>query len=45
MASMLVCYIAIKLSLLYPDETFIEYVPRILGKWLGKTIDSAYLIT
>ncbi len=31
-------FIATKLSLLYPDLTFIEYSQRILGKWLGKII-------
>ncbi|MEK8132131.1 endospore germination permease [Paenibacillus filicis] len=43
-ASMVVAYIAIKLSLLYPEETFVEYVPKIIGKWLGKTMIFAYLL-
>ncbi|BFT72826.1 endospore germination permease [Paenibacillus sp. P36] len=43
-ASLIITYIAIKLSLLYPDQTFIEYVPRIIGKWLGKAIVFAYLL-
>jgi spore germination protein KB len=43
-ASLLVTYIAIKLSLLYPEETFVEYVPKIIGKWLGRTIILAYLL-
>ncbi|MZQ81334.1 endospore germination permease [Paenibacillus sp. 5J-6] len=43
-ASVLVTLIAVKLSLLYPEETFVTYVPRIVGKWLGKTIVFAYLL-
>lgn len=43
-ASLVITYIAIKLSLLYPEQTFIEYVPKIIGKWLGKTIVFIYLL-
>ncbi|NOU75718.1 GerAB/ArcD/ProY family transporter [Paenibacillus sp. LMG 31458] len=43
--SVLATYIAAKLSLLYPEDTFVEYVPKIIGKWLGNTIIFAYLLT
>ncbi|WP_219838398.1 GerAB/ArcD/ProY family transporter [Paenibacillus sp. R14(2021)] len=38
-----VTYIAAKLSLLYPEKTLIEYVPLIVGKWLGTLITFSYL--
>ncbi|WP_160719439.1 GerAB/ArcD/ProY family transporter [Bacillus sp. USDA818B3_A] len=37
-------FIAGKLSLLYPDQTFIEYSQTILGKWLGRIIVIPYFI-
>ncbi|NBD24759.1 GerAB/ArcD/ProY family transporter [Paenibacillus glycinis] len=43
-AALLVTFVAIKLSLLYPEDTFVEYVPKIIGDWLGKTIVFAYLL-
>ncbi|GIO61853.1 MULTISPECIES: GerAB/ArcD/ProY family transporter [Paenibacillus] len=42
--SVLMTFIAAKLSLLYPNDTFIEYVPKIVGKWLGNLIVIAYLL-
>ncbi|MFC4807849.1 GerAB/ArcD/ProY family transporter [Paenibacillus sp. GCM10023250] len=43
-AAVLATYIAAKLSLLHPNDTFVEYVPKIIGTWLGKTIVFAYLL-
>ncbi|RAP77435.1 GerAB/ArcD/ProY family transporter [Paenibacillus montanisoli] len=40
--SLLVIFIAVKLSLLYPEKTFIQYSQLILGKWLGKIIIFIY---
>ncbi|MED4226952.1 endospore germination permease [Neobacillus cucumis] len=37
-------FIAGKLSLLYPNQTFIEYCQTILGKWLGRIIVIPYFI-
>ncbi|MBM7566389.1 GerAB/ArcD/ProY family transporter [Paenibacillus sacheonensis] len=42
--SLLATYIAAKLSLLYPEDTFVEYVPKIIGQWLGKTLVFVYLL-
>ncbi|MBP3964070.1 GerAB/ArcD/ProY family transporter [Paenibacillus lignilyticus] len=44
LASLLVTYIGVKLSLLYPEDTFVEFVPKIIGKWLGKTLIFVYLL-
>ncbi|MCP3773797.1 spore germination protein [Paenibacillus sp. MZ04-78.2] len=33
-----IVFLAVKLSLLYPDQTFVQYSQQILGKWLGKII-------
>ncbi len=41
-ASILITYIIVKVSLLYPNQTFIEYSQTILGKWLGKIIVIPY---
>ncbi|CAN7523839.1 endospore germination permease [Paenibacillus sp. LjRoot153] len=37
-------FVAVKLSLLYPEQTFIQYTQTILGKWLGKIILLSYLL-
>lgn len=37
-------FVAVKLSLLYPDQTFIQYTQTILGKWLGKIILVPYFL-
>ncbi|NOU68984.1 GerAB/ArcD/ProY family transporter [Paenibacillus sp. LMG 31461] len=37
-------FIAVKLSLLYPEQTFIQYTQTILGKWLGKIILLPYFV-
>lgn len=42
--ALLVTYVATKVSLLYPNQTFIEYSQTILGKWLGKVIVIPYFI-
>jgi spore germination protein KB len=42
--AMLITYIATKISLLYPNQTLIEFVPYIVGKWLGKLISLSYLL-
>lgn len=39
-----ITFIAGKLSLLYPNQTFIEYCQTILGKWLGRLIIIPYFI-
>lgn len=43
-AGVAITFVAGKLSLLYPDQTFIEYCQTILGKWLGKIIVIPYFI-
>ncbi|MEH7418449.1 endospore germination permease [Neobacillus drentensis] len=43
-ASIGLIFIAGKLSLLYPNQTFIEYSQTILGKWLGRIIVIPYFI-
>ncbi|SFI40460.1 spore germination protein KB [Paenibacillus sp. UNC496MF] len=43
-AALLATFVAAKLSLLYPNDTFVEYVPKIIGRWLGKAIVFAYLL-
>src|SRR5690349_4249085 len=40
----LLALIATKLSLIHPNQTFIEYSQTILGKWLGKIILVPFLI-
>ncbi|NQX58168.1 GerAB/ArcD/ProY family transporter [Paenibacillus qinlingensis] len=46
--AMLIClfttFVAVKLSLLYPEQTFIQYTQTILGKWLGKIILLLYFV-
>jgi spore germination protein KB len=37
-------FVAVKLSLLYPEQTFIQYSQSILGKWLGKIILVPYFL-
>ncbi|MBD2867242.1 GerAB/ArcD/ProY family transporter [Paenibacillus arenilitoris] len=37
-------FVAVKLSLLYPEQTFIEYSQTILGKWLGKILLIPYFL-
>ncbi|GMK44332.1 germination protein GerKB [Paenibacillus glycanilyticus] len=44
LAAIAVTFIAVKLSLLFPEDTFVEFVPKIIGKWLGKTVVFAYLL-
>jgi spore germination protein KB len=39
-----ITFVAGKLSLLYPNQTFIEYSQTILGKWLGRIIVIPYMI-
>lgn len=39
-----VVFLAAKISLLYPDQTFIQYSQTILGKWLGKIIILPYFV-
>lgn len=41
---LLLVYVATKLSLLYPNQTLIEYSKTILGKWLGNIVVITYLI-
>ncbi|ULL14599.1 hypothetical protein DVH26_09135 [Paenibacillus sp. H1-7] len=36
--------VAVKLSLLYPEQTFIQYSQSILGKWLGTIILVPYFL-
>jgi spore germination protein KB len=44
LSGVVITFIAGKLSLLYPNQTFIEYCQTILGKWLGKLIVIPYFI-
>ncbi|MNO57199.1 Spore germination protein YndE [compost metagenome] len=39
-----VAFLAVKLSLLHPDQSFIQYSQTILGKWLGKIIVIPYFM-
>jgi spore germination protein KB len=43
-AGMGITFVAGKLSLLYPNQTFIQYSQTILGKWLGRMIVVPYFI-
>ncbi|QQE79695.1 GerAB/ArcD/ProY family transporter [Alicyclobacillus sp. SO9] len=36
--SMTAAWIEIRLSLYYPDKTFVEYVNDIVGSWIGKAL-------
>lgn len=36
--AVMIGHVGIKLSLLYPDQTFVEYTQSIPGKWLGKNV-------
>jgi spore germination protein KB len=40
----IITFIAVKLSLLYPKQTLIEYAQTILGKWLGRIIVIPYFL-
>lgn len=44
MAGAGITLVAGKLSLLYPNQTFVEYCQTILGKWLGRLITIPYFI-
>lgn len=44
LAGVVITFIAGRLSLLYPNQTFVEYCQTILGKWLGRLIVIPYLI-
>ncbi|MFC5451086.1 GerAB/ArcD/ProY family transporter [Paenibacillus aestuarii] len=43
LASLVITYISVKLSLLFPGKTFDEFVSDIIGKWLGKVLLVLYL--
>ncbi|GMA61380.1 spore germination protein [Alicyclobacillus fastidiosus] len=43
-AGILITFIATKLSLLYPNQTLIQFSQTILGKWLGKAIVVPYFV-
>ncbi|MGG1599859.1 GerAB/ArcD/ProY family transporter [Paenibacillus naphthalenovorans] len=43
-AAIFITVVSVKLSLLYPGLTFIEFSQSILGKWLGKIIVIPYFI-
>ncbi|MFC5653229.1 endospore germination permease [Paenibacillus solisilvae] len=42
--SYLIVYVVYKLSMLYPGQTPIEYIPRIIGKWPGKIVGLSFLL-
>ncbi|WP_219834230.1 endospore germination permease [Paenibacillus sp. R14(2021)] len=42
--SLFTTFVAVKLSLLYPGQSFVQYSQLILGKWLGKTILVSYFL-
>lgn len=44
-AGMLITYLVVKVSLLYPDQTLIKFTQTILGKWIGRFIVIPYFIT
>lgn len=44
LAGVAITFVAGKLSLLYPNQTFLQYSQTILGKWLGKLIIIPYFI-
>ncbi|MFC5653328.1 endospore germination permease [Paenibacillus solisilvae] len=37
-----ITYVSAKVSVLYPNQTFIEFTQTILGKWLGKIVIITY---
>lgn len=39
-----ITFVSVKLSLLYPEQTLIEYAQTILGKWLGRIILIPYFL-
>lgn len=39
-----VTFLAVKLSLLYPNQSMIEYSQAILGRWLGKIVVLPYFV-
>lgn len=43
-AASAITYASLKLSLLYPDQTFVEFIPAIVGKWPGKLVVALYLL-
>ncbi|MFC5651930.1 endospore germination permease [Paenibacillus solisilvae] len=42
--SYLIVYVVYQLSMLYPGQTPIEYIPRIIGKWPGKVVGLGFLL-
>ncbi|MGO4274553.1 GerAB/ArcD/ProY family transporter, partial [Paenibacillus sp. TAF58] len=42
-ASIVITYIAAKTSLFFPNETFVEFVQKLIGRWLGRAIVLVYL--
>lgn len=44
LATLLITYIAAKLSLLYPEKTLVEFISHIVGKWMGAGIAFTYLL-
>ncbi|MFK7693308.1 endospore germination permease, partial [Paenibacillus sp. HJGM_3] len=45
MIGFLTVYVMVRLHATYPQLTFIEYCPHILGRWLGQTLGLVYLIS
>jgi spore germination protein KB len=45
LAGILITYLVVKVSLLYPDQTLIEFSQTILGKWIGRIIVIPYFVT
>ncbi|MCM3627063.1 spore germination protein [Paenibacillus glycanilyticus] len=43
LSSLVVTYISSKLCLLFPGKTFVDFVPELIGKWLGKLLSILYL--
>lgn len=39
-----ITFVAVRLSLMFPTQTFVEYSQTILGKWLGKLIVVPYFL-
>ncbi|GEO26106.1 germination protein [Alicyclobacillus acidoterrestris] len=44
LAGLLITFLIVRTSLLYPKQTIVEYAQTILGKWIGKLLVIPYLV-
>lgn len=42
--ALVVTYLSCKVSMLYPDQTLVQFCQTILGKWLGKLVVALYFL-